>query len=679
MPEGTAAAASQARPASVSLTGALRFLVTDRFGLLLIVWGLIAFGARPVFLAAHDGATGWPYATIRGAFTPVALAHVGSVIQWASFTGLIVLAIIGHVRYAAAMGEGAFAPAGLRFRIAAAYAALLALGYIAFLWSPVSVFTTITHDSFIFFDSTYRIANGLAPSSDFPTALGAASMYLPAWAAILNGGYGGSVEMASVWVALGLGIACAVIGASRMPLGFTAALVGVVFLVTVPGAMLDHWGGESQTLVDGETEVLADSLTYAMFYNRWGWAALIPLFMALAPRQDREDGPGIPEIAAFAVVLTFLFWLKLTYFAAGLGCAALYAFSNPRPVRTLAWGAGLTAIMTVGIGLMIGNLFAYINDVLFAAKVSGGRAESLLGLIRKNMQDILFAAAPLGILAAIGRFTWRDGLAGAFIVGMCLFIINQNGQLENMSGLIALAAYGAVRVIQENGAHRIARIAATGAFAMLALASILDRGMVLIDQAYAILREESRPPAPWAREAALRNVYIPERESLFNRQINKSGTPEERLHNLWLFGQLGRKQELRQGEYMETLMAGVDDLRTVMKPGETVTTLDMTNPFPFLMNVRPPKGGWLTLHKNRTISEEMHPAPEVMFNDTDHVMIAKMSMVQSTADLLRDIYGEWLDANYSEKVDTLYWTRWSHRKPPLRGATGRPTQSSLIP
>ena len=679
MPEGTAAAASPARPASISIVGALRFLVTDRFGLLLLVWALIAFAARPAFLAAHDGAMGWPYENIRAAFPPIALAHVGSVVQWASFTGLVALAVIGHVRYAAAMGADAFVDAGLRFRIAAGYASLLALGYVAFLWAPVSVFTTITHDSFIFFDSTYRIANGLAPSRDFPTALGAATMYLPAWAAILSGGYGGSVEMASVWVAFGLGIACAVIGASRMPLAFTAALVGVVFLVTVPGAMLDHWGGESQTLIDGETEVLADSLTYAMFYNRWGWAALIPLFMALAPRQDRESAPGIPEIAAFAVVLTFLFWLKLTYFAAGVACAALYAFSNPRPVRTLGWGAGLTAIMTVGIGLMIGNLVAYINDVLFAAKVSGGRAESLLGLIRKNMQDILFAAAPLGVLAAIGRFTWRDGLAGAFIVGMCLFIINQNGQLENMSGLIVLAAYGAVRVMQEDGSHRIARIAASGAFAMLALASILDRGMVLIDQSYAILREQGRPAAPWAREKALRNVYIPERESLFNRTINKSETPEERLHNLWLFGQLGRKQELRQGEYMETLMAGVDDLRTVMKPGETVTTLDMTNPFPFLMNVRPPQGGWLTLHKNRTISEEMHPAPEVMFNDTDHVMIAKMSMVQSTADLLRDIYGEWLDANYGERVDTLYWTRWSHRKPALRGAMGPATQAALIP
>ena len=49
MPEGTAAAASPARPASISILGALRFLVTDRFGLLLLVWGLIAFAARPAF------------------------------------------------------------------------------------------------------------------------------------------------------------------------------------------------------------------------------------------------------------------------------------------------------------------------------------------------------------------------------------------------------------------------------------------------------------------------------------------------------------------------------------------------------------------------------------------------------------------------------------------------------
>lgn len=672
--EARAAGASVSRQGWMSqLFGALRFLATDRFGLLVFVWALVAFAMRPALLAAHDGAAGWPNENIRAALEPIALAHTASVIQWASYAGLVMLAVIGHVRYAAAH-PGAFASNGSRFRIAAAYALLLMVGYLAFLWSAASVFTIITHDSLIFFDSTYRISNGLVPSSDFPTALGAAQLYLPAWATWVIGGYGGSVELASVWVALGLGVACAVIGAQRMPVAITALLLGVVFLVTVPAAMVERWGGESQTLINGETEIVADNLSWAMFYNRWGWAALIPVFMVLAPRRDRTQAPPIAEIAVFAAVLVFLFWLKASYFAAGLGAAALYAFLNPSMWRTLAIGGGLTATGILAIGLMTGNLLAYLNDIILAGKVSGARTESILGLLRRNMVEMLFALAPLGVLLATGRFTWRDGLVAAFMLLASMFVINQNGQLENLTALIVVAAYGAVRVIAEPDVHRIARVAAAGAFGMLAASQVLDRGMVMIDQAYAILREEAREPAPWAALPALRNVYVPERESMFNRVITKSDTPEARIRNVWLSGQYGRRQELRQGEYMETLMAGVEDLMPVVKRGETVTTLDMTNPFPFLMNLRAPKGGWLTLHMNRTISEDVHPAPETMFADADHVMIAKMSMVQSTADLMMDLYGPWLDANYGTRVETLYWTRWSHQKPALRTSQAAATQ-----
>lgn len=655
------------------IVGALRFLATDRFGFLVLGWGLVAFALRPALLAAHDGVAGWPYDNIRAALDPVALAHTASVIQWAAYAGLLALAVIGHLRYAAAH-PAAFTSDGSRFRIAAAYALLLMAGYLAFLWSPVSVFTIITHDSLIFFDSTYRISNGLVPSSDFPTALGAAQLYLPAWAAWVIGGYGGSIELASVWVALGLGVACAAIGAQRMPVAITALLLGVVFLVTVPAAMLERWGGESQTLVNGETEILADNLSWAMFYNRWGWAALIPVFMVLAPRRDRSAAPPIAEIAILAAVLTFLFWLKASYFAAGLGAAAIYAFLNSSMWRTLAIGGGMTAAGILAIGLMTGNLLAYLNDIMLAGKVSGARTDSILGLLRRNMLEMLFALAPLGVLLAVGRFTWRDGLAAGFMLLASMFVINQNGQLENMTALIVIAAYGAVRVMGEPEINRIARIAAAGAFGMLTASQVLDRGMVLIDQAYAVLREEAREPAPWAAVPAFRNIYVPERESMFNRAIAKSETPEARIHNIWLSGQYGRRQELRQGEYMETLLAGMEDLAPVVKRGETVTTLDMTNPFPFLMNLRAPEGGWLTLHMNRTISEEVHPAPEAMFADADHVMIAKMSMVQSTADLMMDLYGPWLDANYGERVETLYWTRWSHQKPALRTSIEPATQ-----
>ena len=135
---------------------------------------------------------------------------------------------------------------------------------------------------------------------------------------------------------------------------------------------------------------------------------------------------------------------------------------------------------------------------MLAGKVSGARTDSILGLLRRNMLEMLFALAPLGVLLAVGRFTWRDGLAAGFMLLASMFVINQNGQLENMTALIVIAAYGAVRVMGEPEINRIARIAAAGAFGMLAASQVLDRGMVLIDQAYAVLREEAREPAPWA-------------------------------------------------------------------------------------------------------------------------------------------------------------------------------------
>jgi hypothetical protein len=205
------------------------------------------------------------------------------------------------------------------------------------------------------------------------------------------------------------------------------------------------------------------------------------------------------------------------------------------------------------------------------------------------------------------------------------------------------------------------RFASLGCFFMLAANPLLDRGMLLIDQAYAIRREQTRPPTAWADVPALKGVYIPERESLLERASSEM-TPEARRKEVWISGMFGRREMFRQGEYMQTLLAGMRDLQAVVRPGESIATLDMTDPFPFLMEARAPRGAWLTMHKDRTISEKVHPAPEVLFADTDHVMIAKMSMVQDTADLLHTVYGPWLAAHYQQVTETDYWYRYSYRK-----------------
>lgn len=636
-----------------------RAVATDRMAIFALVWAILAFWVRPLLLAAHHGEPGAMLQAIRDDHSMVALARVTAVAQWASFAGCLALLMIAHTRFAHAAPAAANSNRG-RFATGAAYTVVMCLAYLVFLWEPVSVFTLITHDSFIFFDSSYRILGGQTPSADFPTALGAASLYLPALATWLAGKPAGSVELASVFVAGFLGLACARAGASRLPAWVTAVLIAIIFLVTVPGALLDDWGGESQTIVDRHSEVLSDNLSWAMFYNRWGWTALIPAFLYLAPHRESERPPSLVDIGVFAALLTFLFYLKPTYLAVAMAAAGLYALFNPKPVRTLAVGAGIAAVLTIAIGLWMGNLTAYIHDVLFTAKVSGGRTEGFMGLVRENFVDVLVACAPLALLGATGRLGWKDILVGLFIVASCLFIINQNGQFKHMTAIIAVAAYGVARLHVE-GADSRTQMAALGAFLMVAASPLFERNWVLMDQAYAIRREENRPPSDWAHVPALQDVYVAERESLFDRMA-AAETTGDRHEELWINGILGRRESLRQGEYMQTVLAGMEDLAAVVQPGDSVATLDMTNPFPFLMGLRAPQGAWLTMHKDRTISEDVHPAPGVLFRDTDHVMIAKFSMVQDTPDLLLEIYGDWLTANYEERAETDFWIRFSRRK-----------------
>ena len=46
----------------------------------------------------------------------------------------------------------------------------------------------------------------------------------------------------------------------------------------------------------------------------------------------------------------------------------------------------------------------------------------------------------------------------------------------------------------------------------------------------------------------------------------------------------------------------------------------------------------------------------------DHVMAPRLFMEPDTAATLGKVYSPYRDANYGERVETPYWTRWSHRK-----------------
>ncbi len=649
---------------------ALRFLFADTIGLSFLAWLLVAFVLRPLVLDAHAGGAGAISDWLRSRMDTLALSRASGALQGASLAGLVLVTALTHVRLNSAFPLWMAEPRS-RLLAGVAYALILTAGYLAFVWTPVTAVSLMLHDTFIFFDAIHRIDHGQRPSTDFPTALGAASLYLPWLGSKISGGYAGAIEISSVMVALPLCLACALACAKRHGGAVTAVLIAAIFLMVVPSLLEGYVVPDSATFEADGFQKVGDEYANAMFYNRWGWGALLAMFAFLTPR-THEEGTSIAETVVLGLLLAFLFWLKLSYFVVGAGVAVLYAFIGPNLWRTLGIGAAVGGGVAVSIALLLGNLFGYLNDILTASRVSGARFNDLAMLLRDNLLYILLAVAPIAAMAITKRLKPIDYAVSGLILGGTLFVVNQNAQMSGLPTLLVVAAYALWRLRGE--ADQSLRLLAILAFALPALTYVMDRTSGLTGQTSVARREEARGPPAWAGIPALHNVYAQERENVIDH-IEEAATEQERLIAFRAMSTYGRRQYLRTGEYLGSLQAGMDELKPVMEKDDTVVVMDFSSPLAFLMNARPAKGYWITFDDGRTVSEKVHPEPGQIFADADHVMLPKLYVEPDTAIRLGLLYSDWLDEAYLDRVETRYWTRWSHRKPALRPAT----QMALIP
>ena len=657
MPEARAAPVRS--PAATALA-ALRFLLTDRLGVILLGWILVAFIARPLLMSAHHDTGAFGNDWLRSVMTPAQLAQLAASAQWASLAGLILILALAHVRLAGVRigGVDVLQTSRGRLAIGAAYALALTVSYIAFVWTPVTAVSLMLHDAFIFFDAIHRIDQGQTPSTDFPTPLGAAMLYLPWLGSKLSGGYAGAIELSSALVAFILCLACAQASAQRHHSAVTAVLVTAIFVTVVPAMLEGYAAPDSLTIEGGKPVEVGDEYALAMFYNRWGWGAIIAMLAFLTPRPAAARTPTA-EILTLGLLLVFLFWLKLSYFAVGGAAAVLYAFLGPRPWRTLAIGAGVCAAGILVVGLLTGNLIAYALDIMLAGKVSGARFMGIFDLIRDNLLDLLAATSAIVVLGLMGKLRWQDFAIVGLIVFGSLFLINQNAQLSGMPTLLVAGAYAVWRCRDEG--NRALQLVAIIALTLPALTLILERGSGLLGQTVVARREEARPAPAWSAIPALKGVYAQERESMLDN-VRDAATPDDRFGAFRAMAMYGRRQVLRSGEYMQSLMAGMTELKPIMTSGESVVVMDFSSPLAFLMQARAAKGYWITFDDGRTISEATAPPGDLLFADADHVMAPRLFMEPDTAVTLRKVYSPYLDANYGERVESPYWTRWSIRK-----------------
>ena len=156
------------------------------------------------------------------------------------------------------------------------------------------------NDLMMFLDGAHRIVSGQVPHRDFHTPMGAVTNGLPAIGLWLTGSLGAAMPTGVGLLILALAPVMAYVLTSRLRPAFALPMAVYLSLILAAPANL----GESP-----------GALSFAMFFNRIGWAALsLLLILFLPPR----IGPRVAADGICAAVLTLL----MLYTKASFGLVA---------------------------------------------------------------------------------------------------------------------------------------------------------------------------------------------------------------------------------------------------------------------------------------------------------------------------------------------------------------------
>lgn len=483
---------------------------------------------------------------------------------------------------------------------AIAAAALWLLAFAAFAW-PRHTLGTHT-DLFQFFNWINALDHGQMPNRDFATPMGALAHYLPYWGYRLTGQFGGALEVASL-LALGIVLPCAVVALARRVVVAhgLAVLVGAAALIVVP------WNPGDGGMV----------VSQFLFYNRWCWAALAMLLVFYLPARTRAR--SVVDGVAIAVLLLFLFFTKMSYFAVGAAFVCVFGLALGRfaPAAWAGSGIAVAAMLCTQVGT--GAVGDYLTDVWVALRATGvlwtGKGSPFL----LNVQASWAGYAAFGIAAAIatlgaGRKPTRAGNRQAldwtfflfcfFCVASSVLILAQNGAQACVFGLAAAFLHIATHC------RGWRRALASGALAVFLLPTLLAQSVAT----FAFVTKHRYTPAALPR---MENVYY-----------NPSA-----------------------GRDLRHLRSGVALLQRNSVASGALTALDFANWFPVFFDIAPVPGRLWCFHPGRSISRATAPPAAALFANTRQVMVPKFDAtaqprLRAPRDFLLALYGDYLARAY---------------------------------
>lgn len=485
--------------------------------------------------------------------------------------------------------------------LAVAAAALWLLAFAVFGTTGLSL-TSDRADHWIFLGWINAIEHGQTPSIDWQAPVGALAHYLPWLGHQLAGGYGGAMELGGLLGAAIL-LPCAVVALRRL-----APPLAMILLLAMAAMIVVPWQPGYGAFV----------LYHGGFYNRWCWVGLALLFLFVLP--TGRERPWIDGIAV-AVLLAFLFFVKMTYFAVGVVFVFGFGIALTLFRRTALVGIGGVVVVVAAVQAATGYVVAYLGDLADVARVSAWWSDR-----RTPFSASIAAALPqygIVLAASVLAFAyrrdldWRRWLFVGFAAVAGIAIHAQNAGDASAFGLIAPLV-----VLSETAAAWRRTL-----LRLLALTFLLA---FLPKQAGAIYVYASQHPA-------YRAVELPRMAG----------------HRVWPLPNA-------PSELVE-FRAGIDLLRTNNINGGMMT-LDYANPFPPLMGFAPLPERLLSLMVGRYIDREHPPAPAALFRHADAVLVPR-NMVRHPPhrQFLADTYGGWLESHFQLQDENAHWRLFRRR------------------
>lgn len=371
-----------------------------------------------------------------------------------------------------------------------------------------------------------------------------------------------------------------------------------------------------------------DTFSFAMSYNRFGWCAIsvLALILFVPPRaESRFDGV---DVAAGAVLLLGLFYVKITYFLVGAAAVAL-ALVVCAHVRTrrYAWSG---VFLLAAVNAALPHSHPYLDDLWRTARF-GPRTSAgvFVHSILNNAAE--YSLCGLGLIA--GVWSWQRGVApprvpvvAAFLIAASMLLISHNTQVRGvpLATVIAYVLYAAVTQRDVAG-----RLTDTG---LLLMALLVFPALSVASSLGSI--------AAYHRTATNRDaLHEVERSNLRGLAIPRGSGPRQPV----------------QLEYLDTVVDAVALLQARPVHGPIVN-LDRVDPFPFALGQVPARGGDLF----GDLPLPLRPADEI-FGEAAHVLVPKQSSSPRwTANAVAH-YSGYLAERFPVREEHQHWTLLSRR------------------